>query len=55
MSTDKRTSTSSQQPKTKSPDSLTKSPKKGDIELTEEELKRAAGGTKIEYKQGISS
>ena len=45
MSTDKKTETPKQQPKTKAPDSLTKTSKKGDIELTDEELNRPSGGT----------
>jgi len=42
-------------PKVSSADDLTKTSKKGDVELTEEELNRASGGlslnyTNIEYK-----
>jgi bacteriocin-like protein len=44
MSTDKKTETPKQQPKTKSPDSLIETTKKGDTELTEEELRRISGG-----------
>lgn len=32
------------------PDTLTKSSKKGGIELSEEQLKGVSGGLKIEYK-----
>jgi hypothetical protein len=44
MSTDRKTASLKQQPET--PDSLTKSSKKIDVELTNEELKRANGGSR---------
>jgi hypothetical protein len=43
MSTDKKTETPKQPPKTPT-DELAKTKKKGDVELTEEELKRTTGG-----------
>jgi hypothetical protein len=43
MSTDKKTETPKQPPKTPA-DELAKTKKKGDVELTEEELKRTTGG-----------
>ena len=45
MSADKKTGTPKQQPKTAIPNALIKTTKKGDIELTDEELNRASGGT----------
>jgi hypothetical protein len=36
-----------------SADDLTKTSKKGDVELTEEELKRAAGGVKL-YQDAVA-
>ena len=44
MSTDKKTDTPKQKPKTAVSGDPTKAAKKGDVELTEEELKRASGG-----------
>jgi len=44
MSTHKKTETTMQQPRAAATDTLTKTAKKGDIELSEEELKRSAGG-----------
>jgi hypothetical protein len=44
MRADKKTETPKQQPKTKAPDSLIEITKRGDTELTEQELKRAGGG-----------
>jgi hypothetical protein len=44
MSSDKKTPAPNQQSKMSPPDSLTKTTKEGDIELREEELKRATGG-----------
>jgi len=45
MSTDKKTEVPKQQPKTAPPDTLIKTTKKGDVELTETELARVSGGT----------
>jgi hypothetical protein len=44
MSTHKKTETTMQQPGTAVTDALTKTTKKCDIELSEEELKRSVGG-----------
>jgi hypothetical protein len=52
MTTDK-IDPSNKDPKISSADDLTKTTKKGDVELSEEELKRVTGGTKgkepVEY------
>jgi|HubBroStandDraft_4_1064222.scaffolds.fasta_scaffold111923_1 hypothetical protein len=47
MSTDKTTETPKQPPKTA--DELAKTKKKGDVELTEEELKGTTGGAQVDY------
>jgi hypothetical protein len=44
MSADKKTETPKQEPKPSAPETLITPPKKGDIELTEQELGRASGG-----------
>jgi hypothetical protein len=44
MSTDKKNEISKEQPKTSVPDALIKTSNKGNVELTEEELKRVSGG-----------
>ena len=44
MSTDKKTRTTTQQHRAAVRDALTKTAKKGDIELSEEDLKRSIGG-----------
>ena len=44
VNTDKKVEKPKQQPGMKSPDSLTKTTRKGEIELTEEELARVPGG-----------
>jgi hypothetical protein len=49
MSTDKA-DPSKRDPKISSADDLTKTTKKGDVELSEEELKRVAGGYKPNIK-----
>jgi len=49
MSTDKKTEAPQHQPKTATPDALIKTAKKGDVELTEEELVRVAGGAAVDY------
>jgi hypothetical protein len=49
MSTDKA-DPSKKDPKISSADDLTKTTKKGDVELSEEELKRVAGGYKPNIK-----
>jgi hypothetical protein len=52
MSTDKKTDTPKQKPRTAVPSDPTKTAKKGDVELTEEELKRATGGAFDAYLKG---
>ena len=49
MSMDKKTGAPKAQPGA-TPDDLTKTAKKGDIELTEEELKRTTGGGTVKLK-----
>jgi len=49
MSTDK-VDPSKKDPQISSADDLTKTTKKGDVELTEEELKRVSGGLKVTMK-----
>jgi hypothetical protein len=49
MSTDKKTETPKQPPK--SADELAKTKKKGDVELSEEELKRTTGGAFEAYNK----
>jgi bacteriocin-like protein len=44
MSTDKKSERSKTQSKTPAPDSLAKTSKKGDTELSDKELARVAGG-----------
>jgi len=51
MSTDKA-DPSNKNPKISSADDLTKTSEKGDVELTEEELKRVSGGIKGEMTSG---
>jgi hypothetical protein len=50
-STEGKKETTSSQGKASSPDKLTKAGKKGDIELSEDELKAVAGGIKIDNKE----
>jgi hypothetical protein len=47
MSSEKKTQTPNQRSKIVTPDALTKTTKKGDVELREEELKRTTGGVPI--------
>jgi len=49
MSTDKKTEVPMQAPKTKAPDTLIETTRKGDVELTEEQLRRVAGGGSWKY------
>jgi hypothetical protein len=44
MSTDAKMETAKQDPKPSIPDGPARTPKKGDVELTEQELKHASGG-----------
>jgi hypothetical protein len=44
MSTNKKTDAPKQQPKSSVPDALIKTSNKGNVELTEEEMKRVSGG-----------
>ncbi len=53
MSNDKA-DPSKKDPNISSADNLTKTTKKGDVELTEEELKRVAGGYKEQTADGSS-
>jgi hypothetical protein len=44
---------SKQHPKSASPDDLAKTKKKGNVELTEQELRKASGGLKYELKDVV--
>jgi hypothetical protein len=50
MSTEKKTETPRQQPKTKAPDTMIENTKKGDTEMDEKELGKVAGGRLDPYK-----